>query len=702
MTNPILSRWTIFVVAGILAALAPKLLRKRAAIRRATLAAMALVAMWGAWAHTDFGAFHGSRGNVHVHDFYHYYVGPKYIPELGYYGLYAGTVEALSETTNGSAQPKRMRDLREGSRFFDSVEEIAAQRATYRARFSPERWQAFRSDIAFLYGRVPESGFWEKVVLDAGFNPPPTFALLSHAVANRVPLTSRTLPILSSIDLGLLLVAGAIVLWAFGPTAAMLFFVVLGNAPVRTYTWTGGSFFRHAWLFALICGIALLARRKWKGGGAALGISASFVFFPFVFVAGALVPLVHRAWVGKVPSRFWAFVLGLGVSLVFVGGASLLVFGASPWTEWLARISSHDASFFTNHIGLKKVTTYVPEAAGQNFGVGNTLFSEWNHALAERGARTRLFDRGLQVALTAALAWWMRRSKPHVAAVILGAALLIVWTTPASYYTTFCAMLAVVTVGRTWRNPFHAARFALVMGFFFGAKWLNVHQPDAIVHSAALSALWIVAVALMALCSAFEHDRIETLREELRRRGVRFAGVIVAGLTVLGVAFATRYAKARPEQLPTAEGRGGTASDYVHFGEAASQQSHALSGSGSLSGPFAIAARRYMDPYGDRISDSCLMLKFDNDVNYIMIKKGSGPARLVIRTDSFYAGDLTVEVNGAPIPGARLEPRQTMFGYVSVSLPALPAGPLRIRHTTTAKDVGLFTGWLVEDEPRGR
>jgi hypothetical protein len=263
-------------------------------------------------------------------------------------------------------------------------------------------------------------------------------------------------------------------------------------------------------------------------------------------------------------------------------------------------------------------------------------------------------------------------------------------------------MLAVVTVGRTWRNPFHAARFALVMGFFFGAKWLNVHQPDAIIHSVAMSALWIVAVSLMALSSAFEHDRVERLREELRRRGGRLVGAVVAGMVVLGVAFATRYAEARPEVLPTAEGRGGAASDTVRFGEGASQRSHDMSGSGDLSGPYAIAARRYLDPYGDRISDSCLMLKFDKDVNYTIVKKGSGPARLVIRTDSFYAGDLTVEVNGRPIPGARLEPRQTMFGYVSVSLPALPAGPLRIRHTTTAKDVGLFTGWLVEDDARER
>jgi hypothetical protein len=683
------SRWVLLVVAFGLAAVAPMLLRKKRAVRHATQAALLTVALWGAWAHTDFGFFHGNRGNFHVHDFFHYYVGTKYLKELGYYGLYLGTTQALAENTNGRLRIRRMRDLRKGANFLESADEIRDLSATYRARFTDERWAAFKSDIRFLYDRVPDQGFWQKLVLDAGFNPPPTFALPAHVLSNAVALSPGRTPWLASIDLLLLAAGASAVLWAFGPTAAMLFAAVVGNAPVRTYTWTGGSFLRHAWLFALVLGVALLARRRYRGAGAALGTSAAFVFFPFVFVGGAMVPLAWRTFVTRLPDRLRKFLLGMAATLLGLGVLTLIVFGPVPWAEWFSRITSHDASFFTNHIGWKKVTTFVPEAARQNFGVGNTLFTEWNQALAARAAQTKLIDRALQVTVSLALLWSVRRARPAVAATLVGAAFLILWTTPASYYTTFCALVVATMVVPSWRNPFRAGRFVAVAIFALGAQWLESHERDLIVQTVELTWLWLGAFAVMGVCTALDGRRGPRAPVAVVARVL--AGTAVA-LGALALVFRARFAEAQPADLPAAERKDGTVSDYVQFGDALSQAGHGVEGEtrGSVE-------RRYMDMYGARVTDMCIMLPSEGDLRYTLTKKGDGPARIVVRTDSFYAGELHTTINDAPVPGVRLDPRQTMFGYVTVVVPSMPPGTLRVRHTTSAKDIGMFTLWLVED-----
>jgi hypothetical protein len=62
--------------------------------RRVVLAGLATL---GALSYVNFGAFHTDGTPLHIWDQFHYVIGSKYFPELGYDGLYVATVAAFEE-----------------------------------------------------------------------------------------------------------------------------------------------------------------------------------------------------------------------------------------------------------------------------------------------------------------------------------------------------------------------------------------------------------------------------------------------------------------------------------------------------------------------------------------------------------------------------------------------------------------------------
>ena len=246
---------------------------------------MAVCAAFGIWAFTLFGALHdhGAHGHriFHAHDCYHYYFGSKYLKEWGYDGMYL-PVAPLEEV--GREEPRkaitfnRIRDLDGSARFLYRAD-FEPRLAEARAHFSPARWAAEKGP---LLPRDIESNndWWHGVMLDNGFNPPPSFAAITGTVANVIPFDERTWKFLGLIDVALMGAGFAAIAWAFGAVPALFAIVITGNAPITTFNWTGGSFFRQLWLFCLMVGLSMLAKKKWYGAGAALGTCTACVFFP--------------------------------------------------------------------------------------------------------------------------------------------------------------------------------------------------------------------------------------------------------------------------------------------------------------------------------------------------------------------------------------------------------------------------------------
>ena len=139
-------------------------LRDRARYLRA-LGALAAIA---AVAYLNFLSFHGEKTWVHYHDVAHYCLGSKYFRELGYGDLYTAMLRAEAEVYSNRFKTIEARDLHT-ARWCTSARS-PVQRSV-RDRFTPERWEAFKTDVVFFRRALGRQ--YATVYQDHGFNPTP-------------------------------------------------------------------------------------------------------------------------------------------------------------------------------------------------------------------------------------------------------------------------------------------------------------------------------------------------------------------------------------------------------------------------------------------------------------------------------------------------------------------------------------------------
>ena len=140
-------------------------------------AAWGLIAICAVGAYLNFGAYRYPEF-VHDHDVFHYFIGAKYFPELGYRDLYA--CAAVAEAESGFPQRVRLRAQRDlTTNRIEPGAHALAQGAACPDRFGAPRWAAFRHDVAYFANArtVPE---WHRVLKDHGFNATPTWIAVAH------------------------------------------------------------------------------------------------------------------------------------------------------------------------------------------------------------------------------------------------------------------------------------------------------------------------------------------------------------------------------------------------------------------------------------------------------------------------------------------------------------------------------------------
>jgi hypothetical protein len=384
----------------------------------------------------NFGFFHVlQHERIHYWDAFHYFVGAKYLPELGYTRLYEATYVAGREL-GAFAGIERIRDLPT----YQARDPRALDAAAVRARFSEARWRAFKQDLLFFGPKIPD---WRRLFLDHGYNDPPPRALLLHALVRWLPATPLTLAALTSIDYVLIGGALALAARAFGPLAGGLAAASLLLSFFGRFDYIGGSILRWDWIAAVIAGVAAFGR----GAGATAGLLLAYAALARIFPALLLVPLAIK-WLqarrGGTPDPaltrcLWAAgLVATAIALVAALAAGPLAVG-----EFVAKIQRHGDSAFTNHVGLGTWLTF--QAA------------PWN--VYADGMRS--VDPG---ALAAARpAWWI---VPLVSAAYLAAALPLilrarvlesmlyavplVWcaVSPAGYYYSLLVLLVLLP----WRD----------------------------------------------------------------------------------------------------------------------------------------------------------------------------------------------------------------------------------------------------------
>jgi hypothetical protein len=408
----------------------------RVSSRRVSTAAT-ILAVAAALAYPNLGLFHvRDRSPIHWHDSFHYFMGPKYLPELGYTRLYEATWVAGREL-GAFAQIRQVRDL--ATYALRDVATIDA--AAVRARFSPARWEAFKRDLR-VFG--PRINHWDALLLDHGYNDPPPRALTLHLLVRGVPASAAALGVVTSLDYLLMAIAFLAVRRAFGGLAAALAFAFLALSFFARFDFIGGSPLRWDWTAALLVGVAALARGAGVVAGLGFGYAVLARVFPVLFLVPLVVAWAHARLTG---AREAALARCLATTAALVTAVTLALV-AAPTTrtlsqDFVAKIERHNRGVYINHVGVGSLfvfhtTPWIERPDG-------TVFVSHEAALAARPAPWVLPAAAvLYFALALPL---ILRARP-LESLMYAVPLVFVALSPAGYYYSFLVLLVLVP----WRD----------------------------------------------------------------------------------------------------------------------------------------------------------------------------------------------------------------------------------------------------------
>jgi len=469
-------------------------------VRDALLAALGVAGLACWWNLFQFNF----PGFAHPSDTFHYYLGAKYFPELGYTRLYECVAVADAEAGLDAASLRRpMRDL--ATNALTTTDAILLDRARCTSHFSGARWSEFRHDVDFLRGLVPPRK-WTLFQQDHGYNATPAWGLLGHALTNAAPASQAQLRLLWALDPLLLLAMWAAAWWAFGWRLAAVAAIYWGTNYAAPYGWTGGSILRQDWLAASVFGVALLRRDHPAAGGVLLAWAALLRIFPACLAAGVALGVLARMLAERrvrlrpAERRFAAGALAcvaLGVAL-----SSAAAGGLSSWREFAEKSRTHLSTPLANHVGLATLLSFDSaqrSARSRDPSLADPM-ERWKEARRARFAERRM----LFVALVAGFAVWLAHAAgraPLWAGAALGVALIPVALELTAYY--WSALLLLAFLGG--RLPLLAA----LLCAFSAAGWAASelwHWTDEI--HVALSALGALLAASVLLLETLRRGRV--------------------------------------------------------------------------------------------------------------------------------------------------------------------------------------------------
>jgi hypothetical protein len=313
---------------------------------------------------------------IHTWDMRVYFPSAKYFDELGFDGLYLASVEAYLEDAPGATEKGvadvELRDLRNYE--MTQVKDVIGEVRHIKDRFSPERWDAFKRDMAFFW-RTMGSGGYLGSLRDHGGNATPAWLLVAHLLFRNATASYGVLSATALLD-PLLLALFVVVAWrTFGPRTALVCLVIYG---ANTFPWFGsnwaGSTLRNDWMVLVGLGACALRVRRYAWGGAALAGAAMIRAFPAMAVFYLAAPLIVLAFDQNRGKRSFDFknlredakpllraLAGAAACVGILFVLSTLTFGfRHSWVDWAHKITMHSTSPNVNHVGLRTLIQFDP------------------------------------------------------------------------------------------------------------------------------------------------------------------------------------------------------------------------------------------------------------------------------------------------------------------------------------------------------
>lgn len=270
---------------------------------------------------------------------FHYYLGAKYLPEVGYFNLYSCALEADEE---GGGYWYRITEARDMETY--RIVSRSSLPPCPLTNFTPERWSDFRQDVEY-FAHLEGPDFFANLFTDKGFNPPPFWAAVAMPLARALPISnSGVAEIVFNLDVAAVLL-GVLIVWRSCSGVAALLTAGLTIFYFGNYGLIGGNFLQYLWFPLTVVAITLWAKNQPGLSGAVLGVAGGLQVFPLFFG----LPIVFRAIIEIVRRRkpaeqrlYFRFTSALIVSLLacFLLG-SLTGRGVGVWGEWQRKISIH-------------------------------------------------------------------------------------------------------------------------------------------------------------------------------------------------------------------------------------------------------------------------------------------------------------------------------------------------------------------------
>lgn len=358
------------------------------------------------------------RERFNINEFYHYYVGTKYFPEVGHSGLYDATVVADYEDDPSSFDPNLgVRSLRtyEMEPRLASIERAGA----IRARFSPERWAAFKTDIAYF--REVDGVLWQvgDSLQDHGYNGPPLVTAILGGLARQPFLSGpQYIRLAAWFDIVLIVIAGGIVAIWIGPEAGALFLFLWAVNPFNDFAYIGGAYLRYLHVVALLVALLAYAKGRFVASGAAFAIAGLLRVFPCLLLAGLLVQnLLSRDRRALLRRHAPLFASAAATALILLAATSLIHSpgGENVWNGFSRKLSLHSQRISPNVLGLSYLFFYKD---AHNVAEVQRAWEEgreidWAAEVRNTFAANRGFYLGTVTALALALLILLRRGRPQ-------------------------------------------------------------------------------------------------------------------------------------------------------------------------------------------------------------------------------------------------------------------------------------------------
>ena len=458
--------------------------------------ALGIAIAWSAFAFTDLGYFHGPGRTIHPTDSFHYFIGPKYFSELGYFDLYECLARAERENGHTDAlQGYYIRNLRTNQLrplSSDGADEACPD------TFSEERWEAFKRDLELFRPLFPPDIPTQRMLADHGYNGTPITTTFHRLFVSSLSATVDHIRAMTMLDVFSNLMAVLLIGLFVSPTAGILAALIISSGEPWGYQWVGGSIGRANFVLWLGIGIALAARRREALSTVALTVAALFRLFPAVLVGAVGLRAIFRVVTQRRLERNERNVILAAFGTLIVG--VLVACAAVGWDafgDWYLVIKRHAMNPPGNHLGLPLLLHYQPGVDSGSLIDGrlSNPLEVWELRLEElRFERLSLHILGVLFAFGVLLTA-IRRGASQLETISFASLLLYSLLAITNYDGVWLIALVPLIHGSTRRT---AALLAFLASTQFLALIFGALEPRCLAQSLLLYVL-ILYVSLDAL-----------------------------------------------------------------------------------------------------------------------------------------------------------------------------------------------------------